>query len=310
MDERTMTGSEQRLHARLADRAVIELSGPDLKDFLQGLVTVDISALSEKKSLWGALLTPQGRILFTFTLAAPEPDTLLLETEAERAEELCQRLLLYRLRKKVTIRPAEGSWQVVVFPGASPQAFDLAPEPGASRKIPEGMLLVDPRLAELGVRALLRSEQAEAALSRLESAETDPAAYHRLRLLFGVAEQSAEIPPGRCLPLEYNFDRLHAVDFRKGCFIGQEVTARMHFRSATKRRLLPVQLAAPLTPPKPVVCARGREIGELRAALAQTGLALLRLDALTDPAALPLQADTTELAPSWPLWLRPDRPGS
>ncbi len=290
-------------HCLLADRAIAELEGPDVRKFLQGLVTVDISKLGPERSLYGALLTPQGKILFDFFLSAPGEERILLDVEASRQNELIQRLSMYRLRSRVAIRARAEGWCVVAFPGARPAAFDLPERRGAVRSLAGGMLLVDPRLAALGLRWIGPRERLAEVLAVIGGEEAAPETYLRLRLRQGVAEGSAEMPPGRALPLEYNFEALDAVDFAKGCFVGQEVTARMHYRARPRKRLLPVQLEGRAAPGMVVATAEGRDAGELRAVHDTLGLALLRLELLARPQSHPLECDGARVLPSWPQWL-------
>jgi folate-binding protein YgfZ len=193
----------------LADRALIRLSGDDVRGFLQGLVTNDMAAL-DSGPIWTALLTPQGKALFDFILW-PDGDAVLVDCEAAQAEALARRLTLYRLRRAITIQPADGAvhWS-----------------PDGEQGVP------DPRLAELGRRWL--APAAAPATGWLE---------HRLRL--GVTEGAAELGSGETLWLECNAAELNGVNFAKGCYVGQENTARMHYRAKINRRLI----VAPLTEP-------------------------------------------------------------
>ena len=194
----------------LADRALIRISGDDPRGFLQGLVTHDIALLAPDRPLWTGLLTAQGKALFDFILWA-DGDDVLVDAEAAQAEALAKRLSLYRLRRALTIAP-------------DPHAVHWAPAGG------EGV--ADPRLPDLGRRWL--GGPGEAATGWAE---------HRLRL--GVTEGVAELGSGETLWLEANARELDGVSFTKGCYVGQENTARMHHRAKVNRRLV----VAPLTDP-------------------------------------------------------------
>ena len=195
----------------LADRAVLRLSGEEVRPFLQGLVTHDLATLAPERPLWAALLTPQGKALFDFILWA-EGEDVLIDCEAESAEALAKRLTLYRLRRKIAVARDEGL---------------------AVHWSSEGVAGVpDPRLAELGRRWL--APAGAAAEGWLE---------HRLRL--GVTEGQAELGSDRTLWLECNAAELNGVSFTKGCYVGQENTARMHYRSKVNRRLVVVPAEAP-----------------------------------------------------------------
>jgi folate-binding protein YgfZ len=196
----------------LTDRALLRLSGEDVRGFLQGLVTHDTTALVPDRPLWAALLTPQGKALFDFILWAEGEEDVLVDCEAEAAPDLAKRLTLYRLRRKIGIAPEE--------------SLAVHWAPGGDRGVP------DPRLAELGRRWLAPAE-----------APAGGWLEHRLRL--GVTEGRAELGSDRTLWLECNAAELNGVSFAKGCYVGQENTARMNYRSKVNRRLVVVPADTP-----------------------------------------------------------------
>ena len=197
----------------LADRALIRLSGEEVRDFLQGLVTNDLALLAPDRPLWAGLLTPQGKALFDFILWQ-DGDDVLIDCEREASADLVRRLGLYRLRRAIVIAPEEGlavHW---------------------SREGGEGV--ADPRLPALGRRGLAPP-----------SGESADAAWRARRLALGVPEGRAELGSDRILWLEANAAELNGVSFTKGCYVGQENTARMHHRSKVNRRLVVVPAEAP-----------------------------------------------------------------
>jgi tRNA-modifying protein YgfZ len=198
----------------LIDRAVIRLSGDDVRGFLQGLVTNDTSG---DLPVWAALLTPQGKAMFDFFLWA-DGDDVLIDCEAASAEALAKRLTLYRLRRPITI---------AVEP-------DLAVH--WAKDGTQGV--ADPRLADIGRRWLAPAEDGGEEADRGEGAD---AAYRAHRLALGVTEGQAEL--GDILWLETNAAELNGVSFTKGCYVGQENTARMNWRQKVNRRLIVVPLA-------------------------------------------------------------------
>ena len=192
----------------LADRALIRLSGEDVRDFLQGIVTQNLDRVEEGQPQWSALLTAQGKLLFDFILWADGAD-IVVDCEAASAEDLVKRLSLYRLRRAITIEPDA---ELAVH-----WSRDASDQP------------LDPRLEALGHRWLgPPSEPASGWLA------------HRLSL--GVAEGVAELGSDRTLWLECNAEELNGVDFEKGCYVGQENTARMHYRNKVNRRIVVVPL--------------------------------------------------------------------
>ncbi|MES2442797.1 MAG: folate-binding protein [Pseudomonadota bacterium] len=220
----------------LPDRALLRLSGEDVRGFLQGLVTQDMAAVTPGAPQWAGLLTAQGKALFDFILWE-DGDSILIDCEAGQREALARRLTLYRLRRAIVIEPAEGGvhWS-----------------PDGERGVP------DPRLPELGRRWLGAAEGATATAWRA----------HRLSL--GVTEGAAELGQDKTLWLEANAAELNGVSFTKGCYIGQENTARMHYRAKVNRRL--------------VVAPLGEQGERTRAAYPELGLMveLRRVEALGD----------------------------
>jgi folate-binding protein YgfZ len=193
----------------LSDRAILRLAGEDVRGFLQGLVTNDMALLAPDRPLWAALLTPQGKALFDFILWA-DGDDVLADCEAEAAEELTRRLILYRLRRKIAISRDEGL--AVHWSPSAPANLACVP---------------DARLAELGTRWLAPPEE--------------PASGWRAhRLSLGVTEGRAELGSDKTLWLECNAAELNGVSFTKGCYVGQENTARMNYRAQVNRRLVVV----------------------------------------------------------------------
>ncbi|WP_022682865.1 YgfZ/GcvT domain-containing protein [Sphingobium bisphenolivorans] len=195
----------------LTDRALLRISGEETRSFLQGLLTRDVLTLKEGEPRWTAMLTPQGKALFDFILWA-DGDDVLVDCEATQAGALAKRLTLYRLRRKVTIAPEDAL------------AVHWAPHA-------EGKPL-DPRLSALGHRWLAEPDSGDAA-----------PAFRAHRLALGVFEGVSELGQDQLLWLETNAEELNGVDYDKGCYVGQENTARMHYRNKVNRRLVAVPLA-------------------------------------------------------------------
>lgn len=286
--------------ARLDHRGVLAVAGQDARTFLQGLLTNDLNRLTADRALWAALLSPQGRVLFDFGLIEAE-NTILLDVEHQALAELVRRLSLYRLRAQVAFTDQSATWTVLALPEADAVAhFALEPERGRVRRIGAAIVFVDPRLVELGVRALVPAAMVASWMSEhgLEPVSAERYAEHRIAL--GVAEGSADLPPGKALPLEANFDVLDVISFTKGCFVGQEVTARMEHRGLVRKRLVPVRFLGSPPPAGATVALEGREVGEIRSVLGARGLALLRSEAL---GRAHLEVDGTEIAVELPSWL-------
>jgi tRNA-modifying protein YgfZ len=232
--------------AELTDRAVTGLSGADAQSFLQGLITNDAALPAP---FYAALLTAQGKILFDF-LVFPRDGGYLLDGAAARRDALIKRLTMYRLRAEVEIARRD----------------DLKVYAGLDQTLPGGV--PDPRLAELGSRAPLAAHPADAG----------PETYLNRRLALGVPE-GADFGDGATFALDGGLDELHAISFAKGCYVGQELTARMKHRAKSGKRLLGVTAAAALTPGD-AVTADGEVAGTIQAAYGTRGFALLKLERL------------------------------
>ena len=260
--------------ATLPDRAVLEVTGEDRLAFLQGLVSNDVMALAPGRTIWSALLTPQGKWLADFFLTA-EADRLLLDAEAAQAEMLMARLLRFRLRSKVAMA-ALPAWAVQVGWGGA-----ALPE----RATP------DPRLDEAGWRWPTATPLAP-------DATADDYDAHRLRL--GLPDGSRDMQAEHSVLLEAGFDELHGVSWSKGCYMGQELTARTKYRGLVKRRLVPVEVEGPLPPRGTPITLAGAEMGEMRSGRTGSGMALLRLSALGSP----LECGEARLLPRIPAWMK------
>jgi folate-binding protein YgfZ len=252
-------------HASLLDdRSVIALKGDETRDFLQGLITNDMAQCGPGKTIYAALLTPQGKILFDFFIVE-RGGSFLLDCAASRANDLLKRLTLYRLRAKVEIAPAGELAVAAVWNGAIP-VFDSA------------WAYADPRLPALGLRAMGPRAELQKALSGIPHGDYR---CHRLRL--GVPD-SADLPPDTVLALDSGLEELHGVSFKKGCYVGQEVTARMKHRATARKRFVIAETEGAPPPPGTVLDAQGREIGALATGADGRALALVRLDRLAEAA--------------------------
>lgn len=290
----------------LEDRGVLRLTGEDARTFLQGLVSNDIELLSSQRALYAALLTPQGKYLFDFLLFERDGE-ILLDGELARLPALRQRLTMYKLRAKVGIDDVSESHAVLAVYGAgAAPALDLPETPGATRASGDAVLAVDPRLAELGGRALLPRAAVEGFVAGAGLARGSAEDHDRHRLALGVPDGSRDLVVDKTVLLEAGFEELGGVSFTKGCFVGQELTARTKHRGLVKRRLVPVRIDGPSPAPGSIIRRGEREAGEMRSSRGPLGLAMLRLEQLGQAAekAGPLVADDSILVPQPPSWLR------
>ena len=264
--------------ALLADRARILVTGAEAESFLQNLITTDLPGLEPGTAAPGALLTPQGKILFFFLIARIDGGFALETTLSER-DALIKRLTLYRLRARVEIAadPVEGTTIL----------FD---EPA-----PEGAVL-DRRFAKAGVVLARLAGAAEGA--------GDAAAYHALRIRHGMAETAEDFPAQEAYPHDILLDLSGGLSFRKGCYVGQEVVSRMQHRATARRRVTLVTAEAPLPPSGTEVIAGGKPAGALGSVDGTAALAILRLDRIADAvsAGKPVTAGGIDVIVALPGW--------
>ncbi len=263
----------------LPDRAALEVSGEDRVSFLQGLVSNDVAAATPGRAVWAALLTPQGKWLADFFITA-DAQRLLLDVEAAQAAMLAQRLTRHRLRAKVAVNPVpllvHAGWD-----GPAPVMVGLGAVP-------------DPRLPQAGWRLLAAQSPPLTAT---------PGDYDRHRLALGLPDGSRDLEPEKTTLLEAGFDELNGVSWTKGCYMGQELTARTKYRGLLKRRLVPVRVDGPLPAPGTPVTAAGAEVGVMRSGQPGLGLALLRNDAINRES---LDCGDARLLPARPAWFPPE----
>jgi tRNA-modifying protein YgfZ len=260
---------------RLPERGVVAVEGADRIAFLQGLVSNDVEAVRPGNAVWAALLTAQGKWLADFFVFAAA-DVLLLDCEAEQIPMLIQRLSRYRLRMEASLRAAPEFQVYVAWPGP--------PDVG-------GIVAPDPRLADFAWRILTAGA--------LDTNAT-PQDWDCYRLEAGLPNGSQDMEADRTVLLEAGFDELGGVSWSKGCYMGQELTARTKYRGLVKRRLVPVLVDGPLPAIGSTVLKGGVDVGTMRSGRGGIGLASLRLDALGGP----LQCDQATLTPKIPEWMR------
>lgn len=235
----------------IKDRAVLTLSGTDRKKFLQGLITNNIEKIAENSVLYAALLTPQGKYLHDFFISEVD-DTLFLDCERDRLPDLLRRLMMYKLRADVEIADCSEKYSVFAT---------------ANKPTDAVISYQDPRCSEMGYRSI-----------QTASVEKPDNHYDLLRLKHGLPDGSLDFDVDRTLILEGNLEELNGVDFEKGCYVGQEVTARMKHRSSLKKRLLPVILDGVLPEHgTEITDENGKKIGDIRSGRDNMAIGYFRL---------------------------------
>jgi hypothetical protein len=267
--------------AELPDRSVIEVGGEDRLGFLQGLVSNDVNQAAPGRAVWAAFLSPQGKWLADFFILS-DGDRLLLDCEANQAAALGQRLSRFRLRSKVSIAGRDDLRVYAIWNGLPAAAPLTAP---------------DPRVPEAGYRLISGETLA---------INASPEDWDLHRLSLGLPDGTGDLEAEKTVLLEAGFDELNGVSWTKGCYMGQELTARTKYRGLVKRRLVPVEVDGPLPAPGTAVLRNGVEAGTMRSGRQRRGLALLRLEALHDP----LTCGDARLIPRIPGWMRLPEPAA
>ncbi|MEM7461845.1 MAG: folate-binding protein YgfZ [Pseudomonadota bacterium] len=240
-------------YARLRDRALLQISGNDAEKLLQGIVTCDVEELKTGTANFGALLTPQGKVLFDFFLIRTT-NGFLIDIDASLAEDFVKRLNFYKLRADVTIENAADELEVYAIWNGEPDDID-------------GIEAIDPRLSAMGSR--LYGQHAP------EGNESD---YNAHRIELGIPEGGKDYEYGKVFPHEVLMDQFGGIDFAKGCYVGQEVVSRMQHRGKIRTRMLGVRSDENLPAFGTEIRAAGKPAGNMGSSSGQAGLALLRMD--------------------------------
>lgn len=275
------------MYIALENRGLIKIEGPDARDFLQGLVSQDMNRVSAERAVYSAFLTPQGKFLYDF-FCFEMAGVLMLDCEADRRSDFFKRLSLYKLRSDVTLTDVTDDFQVFAL-------LDNGGERGQAEAMGGGVAFVDPRLAALGMRCVLPNGETPPG----DAGSLDD--YEHTRIELGIADGARDMAVDKALLLENGFEELDGVDFKKGCFMGQELTARTRYRGLVKKRLLPVTIDGPAPASGTPLMAGDKEAGEMRTSADDIGLALIRLDHLQDGAAF--SAGDATLTPRVPEWV-------
>jgi folate-binding protein YgfZ len=266
--------------AFLPDRGVVKVSGNDARDFLNGLVTTDMTPLRPSLGRFGALLTPQGKITTDFLITEAPPGHgggFLVDCPRALAQGLADKLGFYRLRAKVVVENLSDSLAVLAAWDGDPA---LKPD----------LAFADPRSETLGWRILVPEEDAQKAAALIGAEMVDNVAYDAHRIASGVPRGGLDFIYGDAFPHETNMDRLHGVDFDKGCYVGQEVVSRMQHRGTARTRTVRIILDGPAPEPGATILAGDKPVGTVGSVAGRNGLALMRIDRVTDAldAAVPL----------------------
>ena len=226
----------------LEDRGILFIQGSDTKEFLQNLITNDIDKVDEANSCFSSLLTPQGKYLFDF-LVVKHKKGYFIDCEKKQIEELFKQLNIYKLRSDIEILNLSNEFVVAAFSYEKFISFDGAKDlPGNTFKYGEDPVFLDPRHKKLGGRLIINLEKLYLSLKKLDLKSTNPEEYYKLSYELGIPQKNTEKLRNKLFGIECNFEELNGIDFKKGCYIGQEITSRIKLRNKLSKRLLPIQL--------------------------------------------------------------------
>jgi folate-binding protein YgfZ len=225
----------------LEDRGILYINGTDAKEFLQNLISNDINKVDEKNSCFSSLLSPQGKFLFEF-LIVQHKSGFFLDCEKDQIEDLFRQLNIYKLRSKVEILNLSNEFVVAAFSNEKFRTFENSKDiEGHTIKYREDPILLDPRNKNLGARLIINLEKLYLSLKKLELKTSEQKDYYDHSFKLGILQQSTKKLQNKVFSLEANFEELNAIDFKKGCYVGQENTARMKLKNKIRKRLFPIE---------------------------------------------------------------------
>jgi len=226
----------------LDDRAILYINGEDSKEFLQNLISNDINKVSDVNSCFSSLLTPQGKFLYEFIIVKHKSG-YILDCEKAQAEDLFKQLSLYKLRSKVEILNLSNEFVVAAFSHEKFLTFDEAKDqPGYTIKYREDPIFLDPRNKDLGARLIINLEKLYLSLKKLDLHDANLKEYYSLSHSLGIVPKDLNKLKEKLFGIECNFEELNGIDFKKGCYVGQENTARIKLKNKLSKRLFPINL--------------------------------------------------------------------
>jgi folate-binding protein YgfZ len=226
----------------LEDRAILYINGDDAKEFLQNLISNDINKVNDDNSCFASLLTPQGKFLFEFIIVKHKSG-YFIDCEKSQANDLFKQLSIYKLRSKVEILNLSNEFVIAVFNSEKFLSFDNAKDVlGHTVKYREDPIVLDPRHKELGARLIINLEKLYLSLKKLGLKSGDPIEYYKISHQLGIVPKDLNKLQNKLFGIECNFEELNGLDFKKGCYVGQENTARIKLKNKLSKRLLPIQV--------------------------------------------------------------------
>ena len=226
----------------LEDRGILFIDGLDAKDFLQNIITNDVNKVTESRSCFASLLTPQGKFLFDF-IVVKHKKGYFIDCEKTQIDELFKQLSLYKIRSNVQILNLSNEFVVIALSYEKFISIDGSKEElGSTLKYGEDPILLDPRNKKLGARLIINLEKLNSSIKKLELKSTDQDEYYNLSFQLGIAQKNTDKLKNKLFGIECNFEELNAIDFKKGCYVGQENTARIKLKNKLTKRLFPIKI--------------------------------------------------------------------
>ena len=226
----------------LEDRGILYINGVDAKEFLQNIISNDIYKVNEDNSCFASLLSPQGKFLFAFIIAKHKSG-YFIDCEKSQTEGLFKQLSIYKLRSKVEIMNLSNEFVVAAFNREKFLKFEGSKDvPGNTIKYREDSILLDPRNKNLGARLIINLEKLYLSLKKLELKDSPVDEYYQLSHELGIPQKNMNALQNKLFGIECNFDELNGIDFKKGCYVGQENTARIKLKNKLSKRLLPIEV--------------------------------------------------------------------
>ena len=226
----------------LEDRGILFINGIDAKEFLQNLISNDINKVNEDASCFASLLTPQGKFLFAF-IVAKHKSGYFIDCEKSQIEALFKQLSIYKLRSKVEIMNLSNEFVIAAFNEEKFLKFEGAKDVlGNTIKYREDSIILDPRSKDLGARLIINLEKLYLSLKKLQLKDSPVDEYYQLSHRLGIPQKEMNKLQNKLFGIECNFEELNGIDFKKGCYVGQENTARIKLKNKLSKRLLPIEL--------------------------------------------------------------------
>ena len=247
----------------LEDRGILYISGEDTKEFLQNLISNDINKVTDNNSCFSSLLTPQGKFLYDFIIIKHKSG-YLIDCEKSQTEALFKQLNIYKLRSSIEIINLSNEFVVAAFSYKKFLLFENAKDiPGNTFKYREDYILLDPRNKKLGGRLIINLEKLYLSLKKLKLKISDINEYYLLSYQLGIPQQDMKKLQNKLFGIECNFEELNGIDFKKGCYVGQENTARIKLKNKLSKRLLPIELINGKLEEGDLIYSDDKEIGKI-----------------------------------------------